>query len=806
MDPPTSPLGPAEGTEGQSDQAGQACDFCRIRKIRCDRHKPSSPFHRIPEARQGIGRRLTARPVTPTATHFVPNVVPDSAFAITPDTGLHRGCRTSRTGPTTNSARKPAAPPPITDSDSQASMEMKRFLLSHLEQLETLLRQMDPWRTGGAPAGSDNLSDLRGGELLSSTESIEQFFGIERGPAAVMGSSSTPPLFSSPVTPSFPASTLSSEDTSLGQGFFKAALASQRSSAMELDVLPTGDTVHSSSSPSLPQSSPDATALVNLLTSATLPSSTTAGPEPARGLVPWTPAMLKQYAEGSPTDIRDDPAFYLMAKIGFRFWNADLRLSYESVFNGQPLPIPRSLYLPTDLLYHTDVLDHLLFLFCRLLYPVGNELHYHRLLVRHRQGHFLPALRLAISMVISPVSTHAVFQNIPPHLAGVAYYEHLRDHIMSVIESDSLDACIVLMIVAEYELGQGRVDSSFSLLSAGIRKMQSWRIHIMDHPHPPPNNDPTGTRPDLVQADNEFLRENFRIKWWGVFGQDVVGALVFGQLPVIQVEDMYVNLPTNGVHFGALAMENLGDFNSPFYTDPTYPSVLTRPMSRYHTERNYFDLRVISHRVAQLRYYRGSDPLPWFNERAHLNQQLEGWMADCQEDFNPSLQHHFCALGSNRIYREFLIFSLHVRIMYHMTAIFLNHTGDLDPWPFTPPAEGPLAQLDPDGAVRAECRERCWQAVRELRRVIEKSMTVPNFFQNTLFLGAFYAAAVICIETIQYSEDAERVEWARMFVQEIIDFLSQFGQLWITNLKAVQTIKDLQASTNIAKRLTLTLD
>ncbi|KAJ1992757.1 hypothetical protein H4R33_000914 [Dimargaris cristalligena] len=774
-------------------------------------------------------------------------------------------------------SRSPSLSAPI---DVETEVALRDVLLERIDHLETLMRTMSPWYAADMASSddvADNLRDFRGGDLLSSTRDIEKFFGIQptsdertpRAPLPTVAASShlkavenmvldhtavlehiqavLSPKVGELLSPS--SSIPSSNPASLDHD--PTTLAS---TDMDVDV----DEVMGD------PSSDDAAPANQLAPAERRPNR----PTGTGRILPWTPARFQRYLEHSNSNVNDDPVLYLFAKLGHAFWTNELRISYESVFGAKKQPIPRSLYVPDDLLFHSNVLDHLLFLFCRIIYPVGPQLHFNRFMLRRAKGISSDAVQLAIPMVMAPISNHTVFQNVPPHLAGRVYYHHLRPMIPDLIESSDLDSGVIFMVLGEYEMGRGNTESSFSMISLAIRKFQSLRIHIMDHPHPAPKFDPHDGYPDMASLTDPLLRENYRNLWWGIFGQDVISSLLFGQLPSVDINNICINLPAHPIVFGQLCLGNLSDPRSPFYQDSAYPAFLTRPMSRYHTERTFVDLRVISHRVAQLRYYKASDPLMWFRERPHINQQLESWFLDCQDELNPQCRMSLLNV-SPKIYREYLIFCLHVRITYFMTVIFLNYTGDMNPWPFTPaappsapgeskppsagdstrdhhpaPADGsfdpasltketgqadsdsnsssnsnssrthedhhnqqqqqPLTQLDPDGSIERDCQERCWKAVQELRRVIEQSMSVPNFFQNTLFLGAFYAAAVVCIETIQRSDDRERIEWAQQFVEEIISFLSQFGQLWVTNLKAVQTIKQLrESSADSSKPLTL---
>ncbi|KAJ1957825.1 hypothetical protein IWQ62_005009 [Dispira parvispora] len=528
----------------------------------------------------------------------------------------------------------------------------------------------------------------------------------------------------------------------------------------------------------------------------------------------------------------DDPSKVLFSRLTNAFFSKSVDLSSVPVSLPSDYSIiPRPLYLRSDLFFHSEVVLHLLNLFCRVFYPENQDLHYHRILVRHAQGFVDRSFLIAIMMTVTPMSSHEVFCDIPLRQASTHYHKRLVTMLPSVIESNSLDSVFVLGALSDYELGRGHTETSFYLSTTVIRKFQQWRVHIMDHPSPPPRLFADESVPDLPTSTDPLLRENYRNIWYSCIGRVVLSSLIFGHLPGVHNRDIYVNRQMPASQYLDLKDRSLADLHSPFYTDPKYPTFIMRPLNFHHNNPRFMNINAITHRVAELRYYRTTDPELWFRERTILNQKLEEW-AQRKDIGNELSLVELQNMGKRFRYREYMIWRLHSLVWYYITLIFLNYPGEMNPWPFSPlevirqvekrwnvdldlepahptsppspypaspdscssnsePPSNPLHELDPTGEVFMECGKLTWEGVKGLHRTIQRSLAVPNFFHNTLFVGALYAAGVVCILSVHTSKDPSTVGWARDFIEEIIDILSQVGELWVYNLDAARKLRQL---------------
>ncbi|KAJ1963710.1 hypothetical protein IWQ62_003133, partial [Dispira parvispora] len=213
--------------------------------------------------------------------------------------------------------------------------------------------------------------------------------------------------------------------------------------------------------------------------------------------------------------------------------------------NPQSIPtpvVPRPLYRTTDLLFHSHVIYHFLYISCRLLYVDHVVFHYQRFVRRLEAGTMSEALLVSLMMICVPITNHPVVKGMGSHQAGHRYYQRVVELMPDCIDSSDPDSVIVIMIISNYELGQKNIDGYLSLNSVGIRKFMKWKGHLLDHParHLLPSAMGFGldmTIPDLLQADDPVVREHFRLLWWGMVHFDILAALMSNQNPLIRLNE-----------------------------------------------------------------------------------------------------------------------------------------------------------------------------------------------------------------------------------------------------------------------------
>ncbi|KAJ1976391.1 hypothetical protein H4R33_006447 [Dimargaris cristalligena] len=484
--------------------------------------------------------------------------------------------------------------------------------------------------------------------------------------------------------------------------------------------------------------------------------------------------------------------------------------------NGGKSPSLRTLFSPVDLLYHSSVVRHSMDDFCTLIYRGSSPLHRLRILYRLDNQLVPEAYQLAAMMAVAPFSNHPAFEHIPPHMISREYHSRLIAMLPHCLADPSPDMFVVLGMLTEATLGLGYLSLHQTLLAASIRKQHGIRSYLIDHPNPPPRpthfNTDTDTMIDAPTIANEFLREHYRIVWWAHFNKDMMAALIFGHKPLIDLDNCYVNLPSPDQDVEARLDAELANPDSDIYTSTEYPTMVNNTRIKNNIIIIKADISIIGHRVAQLRSRQATDPTAWLQALPGLNKELEQWYDHFAELDGKywRISPYTSALPTQK---EADSFCIQVRVMCAMLIIYLNHFDGHSPSDTNDPYPGLAlnqAAGDSTGRTLTECHERCWLYILRFRELMIQSFTPPAFINNSLFTSALYPAAVVCNErihgmgTIQPSpaDPADR-KLATVFIDEIIQVLASFGQLWRVNLKIVQEVENIRDTPFVRRSLSM---
>ncbi|RKP35954.1 hypothetical protein BJ085DRAFT_28555 [Dimargaris cristalligena] len=435
-------------------------------------------------------------------------------------------------------------------------------------------------------------------------------------------------------------------------------------------------------------------------------------------------------------------------------------------------PSPRSLFSPDDLLYHSSVVRHSIDDFCSFNYRGSSPLH--RLRILHRlDSQLIPeAYQLTVMMTVAPFSNHPAFEHASPQMAS----------------------------------NLGLLTLHQSLLAASIRKQHSVRSYLIDHPNPPPrptySNTDTDTIVDTPTIRNELMREYYRTVWWAHLSKDMISALTFGHRPLIDLNVCYVNLPGHDQDIEARLEAELANPYSDIYSGKDYPTMVNNSRIKNNIIIVKAEVIIIGHRIAQLRARQATDPTAWLQALPGLNSELDLWYnrftALNENDWRASP--YTSALPSQS---ESDSFCIRVRIMCAMLVIYLNHfdghsPDSAQPYPGLALNDALQANGDSMGRTLTECHERCWIYTVRIRELIIKSSTPPAFISNTLFSSSLYPAAVVCNERIHgmgttYPSPVDPADQklATLLIDEMIQVLASFGQLWRINLKLADAVQNM---------------
>ncbi|KAJ1991236.1 hypothetical protein H4R33_001437 [Dimargaris cristalligena] len=475
----------------------------------------------------------------------------------------------------------------------------------------------------------------------------------------------------------------------------------------------------------------------------------------------------------------------------------------DDTLTTSPLPL-RSLIMPTDLLYHSSVVRHTMEVFGTFVHQGANPLNNVRLLFRLDQGLVSKPFQLAAMLATAPFSDHSVFQHIHPRKVSLEYHARLLDLVPQCLEDFSPDMYDVLGMLIGATLNLGLFSLHQSLVAAFIRKQQSTRLHLLDHPNLPPR--PThlftaepNSADDAPAIRNEMLRELHRVSWWGILLKDTISALICGQKPIIDLDECFVNPPCPDHEFEPLLDQQLANPNSPIYTSAAYPTVVDYSRIKNNIILFKVEVAVLGHRVAQLRDLQMTNPMAWLRALPGLNHELEQWYHQYTDEDSTHLGPSPDTTTTPA--KENAISGYQIRVLCSMLIIYLNHFDGHAPdsaAPFPGPAlnEALRATGDLTHRTLAECHERSWLYALRLRELLVDSAAPPAFINNTLVIASLYPAAVVCHERIHGMgsafpcpvDPADR-RLAVRFTDEITQVLESFGQLWKANLKVVEGIQ-----------------
>ncbi|KAJ1930447.1 hypothetical protein IWQ60_000313 [Tieghemiomyces parasiticus] len=464
----------------------------------------------------------------------------------------------------------------------------------------------------------------------------------------------------------------------------------------------------------------------------------------------------------------------------------------------------RTLVLPSDLLFHSHILDHHQHSFCTFFYPTHRQIHYRRLLERRRLGVMSENLILCFACLYTHLSDHPLFQRIDTTTASQIYYRRLAASLFDNAVDGWLDTAMVLLLVSGYTVSEGAPHTAFALESAILRKFQFWRLHLLDHPHPPPLAMSAGSW-DATRVHDPLARETLRVMWWSAFGQDAAAALLLGQPSILRTDEIYVRLPVDRSAFEAATEAAICDPEAPIHTALDYPTYLLRTRGLHNPGASFVVLKLIVHEVAGMRDRRRHDPAHWLRTWAPLNQRLDEWHA--------TYGIHFPAVPYITFSSRVHLYSglpdgdhFYLWTLYYVTRLLLNYPYEADVRNLVAALhEGRTAEyFDADdtaadlssselAAILRQSRSHCWDSLHNLRTLLAKSPIIPAMFQFAFCLGALHTTAVACIALgHQAATGPHKAAWATEFVEEILQFLATMRRMWKTSDFAIHAIQQCQ--------------
>ncbi|KAJ1650169.1 hypothetical protein IWQ61_008954 [Dispira simplex] len=495
---------------------------------------------------------------------------------------------------------------------------------------------------------------------------------------------------------------------------------------------------------------------------------------------------------GSNVDLPDvywqDPFAYVIHRLvqcGVRF---DSLSSLEVAGRLSTATVPPSLFSITDLLFHNDIMLYFIYMFSRFSCPDNPTAYYNRLIFRDRKGWISKPLRLVLAVMLAPISMHPALSTEEWLYGSVIYRHHAEAHIQECLEDyENIDSYTVPWILSQYALSVGETAKAQLLTGMVARKLQQWRCHLMDLPNPPPDRHPPlqDNMLDLTQVKSPFFKNTMRIVWWENLHSDIILSLLLAQPPSVDLATVCVNYPVDEEEMRVTLNEAIQDPSSYVCNDPKFPSIVfSFPECKGFSA--IYKFRELAYEIAVLRTRTWPNLEEWQDKITAIDHQLQAWSTEleliclCLEnsatEISPTIHsaHHTMALQT-LIFRTMLLFFL-----YHSQGPALTNTVT---------SSGPGSATDRGDYFSPFFYQKSWEAVVALQELTSRNGMLSLCYENTTVASTLAIAGIICIETMERSQDPKAVQFAGTFLDDVLAFLNRMGRLWTFNTSMANRLR-----------------
>ncbi|KAJ1971044.1 hypothetical protein H4R35_005502 [Dimargaris xerosporica] len=461
----------------------------------------------------------------------------------------------------------------------------------------------------------------------------------------------------------------------------------------------------------------------------------------------------------------------------------------QRAIQASAVPRPQLTSL-TDVLFHSSTIHHLLYRFCRRIYPALGELYYQRLCHQLRGNAVRPA------MVCSIMAYESLYMEDTMGMAptmGFLYHSRARELALDCLQDGGLDSILTLIQLGDNEAAFASSVTSDHYLTLALRRCQQLCLHLVDAPGPQPQldlGDPSAggaLGSDLTHTVTQYalIQEIRRFVWWQAYYYHCIHALVFNTVPLLSSKDFVVNLPNQTVdlplaHFHHSVLKAVV---SPTAAADPYPALLPEYVDVYPWTPSEQTLLHLTHQVAACAHNRSVDPTAWAQALPQLNEALDTWLTSVPLAHRPEGLLVFYA--AKRWSERSLLGAVFLRYaQLHLLRIKLNSCLDF------PQGVGVLTPAD-----RTACHQHCWRAALAIRDLLHRATSFPVPCHNLIISGALYAAARVCLAKLaaDNSEDDPQPTWvlstAEEFVTKVIRFLKFHAAYYPLNARLVQVLQ-----------------
>ncbi|KAJ1983637.1 hypothetical protein H4R34_001151 [Dimargaris verticillata] len=446
----------------------------------------------------------------------------------------------------------------------------------------------------------------------------------------------------------------------------------------------------------------------------------------------------------------------------------------------------------TDFLFHTSTIHHLLYRFCRRIYPALGELYYQRFCQQLRGNAVRPAMLCSI-MAYESLYMEDTMAFAPT--MGLLYHSRAREFSLECLQGGGLDGILTLIQLGDNEAAFASSVTSDQYLTLAIRRCQQLRLHLVDAPGPQPRLDLDDVSPGGDQSSDHahpvaqfvLIQEIRRFVWWQAYYYHCTHALVFNTVPLLSPHDFVVNLPNQTVDL-PLARFNHGVLKTvvaPTAVADPYPALLPEYVDVYPWTLDEQALLLLTHRIAACTHNRTADPMTWVLALPQLNVALDTWLTNVPLAHRP--EGLLTCYAAKRWSERSLLGAVFLRYaLLYLLRIKLNCCLDFP--------QGAKVQTP---AGRRASRQRCWQAALAIRDLLHRAKLFPVPCHNLIISGALYAAARVCLAQLTGDDSGDpQPDWvlstAEEFATEVIRFLKLHAAYYPLNARLVQILQAQQ--------------
>ncbi|KAJ1951394.1 hypothetical protein IWQ62_006431, partial [Dispira parvispora] len=271
----------------------------------------------------------------------------------------------------------------------------------------------------------------------------------------------------------------------------------------------------------------------------------------------------------------------------------------------------------------------------------------------------------------------------------------------------------------------------------------------------------------------------------------IILSLLLAQPPNVDLSTVCVNYPTDDEETRLGIIEAIQDPSSQVYSDSKFPSIIFSIPECKGLIFSLCKFRELAHEIAVLRTRSWPNLEEWLGKITRIDQQLQAWSTEL-ERVKLNLENSPTAtLPTIHKYQHSQI--QQTQILHTMLLFFLYHSQGpvLSNAVTCLGSESPTERGDYFSPL---FYQKCWETVVALQALTSQNGTLSVYYENTTFASTLAIAGIVCIETMERSQDPKVVQFAETFLDDILAFLNRMGRLWAFNAHMANKLRSWSES------------